>query len=391
MCCRARPGLEGVIGLIWPLFWRALSVGAASVSVGGAGEAVMRRRRCAGMERWWSDCGGGQLPLCREGESSKTWSAYNAAVQMLQEFDLNLLTTLHSLIVTRSVTLSAQRLGVSQPAVSRSLGRLRELLNDPLLIKTNSGMALTHRAKSLEAPLCRWLGETEALLRQRSAEDPREFTGTYKIASSDFGVLAVLTPALERISRAAPDLCLRVEPLSPMHLNDLAGGDVDLVLTRHRPPAARVYERLLFAESYQCVLRLDHPLMASRRASPSPARLSLDEFVAWPHVINTAAGEDDDPAARRLDSLGLQRRIIMRVPYSALAATLALKTDALMVVPNRAARLLISGNPDLATLTAPFDFEPFEYWLLWHGRSRYDPVIQWLADQFLQVAEPKPA
>ncbi|MDR6625235.1 LysR family transcriptional regulator [Caulobacter segnis] len=307
---------------------------------------------------------------------------------MLEEFDLNLLTTLHSLIVTRSVTLTAQRLGVSQPAVSRSLGRLRELLHDPLLIKTNSGMALTHRAKSMEEPLNRWLGETEALLRQGDAENPRDFTGEYRVASSDFGVLAVLTPALERISRAAPDLCLKVEPLSPAHLSGLAVGDVDLVLTSQRPQPTRVFERLLFVETYQCILRVDHPLMVARRTSAVASRLTLDEFLAWPHVINTAQG--DDPAGRRLDVLGLERRIIMHMPYSALAATLTLNTDAIMMVPSRAARLLTSSNPDLTMLSAPFDFEPFDYWLLWHGRSRQDPVVQWLVDQLGQLAEVAP-
>ena len=101
---------------------------------------------CVGVELWWSDRGGDQLPLGREGKVSRTGVADDAVAKMLEDFDLNLLTTLYSLIITRSVTLSAQRLGVSQPAVSRSLGRLRELLHDPLLIKTNNGMALTRRA-----------------------------------------------------------------------------------------------------------------------------------------------------------------------------------------------------------------------------------------------------
>lgn len=328
--------------------------------------------------------------LVGEGKALRPGALTARRSKMLEEFDLNLLTTLHNLIVTRSVTLTAQRLGVSQPAVSRSLGRLRELLHDPLLIKTNSGMALTHRAKSLEEPLCRWLGETEALLRRGPTQEPRDFAGVYRIASSDYGVLTVLAPALERISRAAPGLCLEVEPLLPTHLNALAVGDADLVLTSHDPRPTRAFERLLFVENYQCVLRADHPLMATGRASHRPARLTLDEFLAWPHVVSTAQGEDDDPAERRLAILGRERRIIMRVPYSSLAAPLILSSDAIMVVPDRVARLLTAGHHDLVVLDAPFDLESFSYWLLWRGRSREDPIVLWLVDQLAQIADPKP-
>lgn len=293
--------------------------------------------------------------------------------------DLNLLPVLHTLIRTRSTTRTAEWLHISQPSVSRSLKRLREAFGDPLLRKTNAGMRLTEFASALAEPLERWLGETRSLLHVPSDVDPASFTGNFRIASTDYGVLTVLTPAMQTIMAGAPHVRIDVVPLSPRSIDELALGTLDIVVTGFDPPPARAYDKFLYTENFQCVFRCDHPL-----ANTTSPKLSLEEFVHWPHIVAEVNGEDGDPVLQRLTELGLERRIAARLPYFSAAPHILLASDAIMVMPDRAARHFcdIGG---LECKAAPMELEPFDYWLLWHERTRRDPATSWLIDRMSEV------
>lgn len=296
----------------------------------------------------------------------------------MQNIDLNLLRTLHALLTSGSVTGAAQRLRISQPAASRALSQLRAILGDPLLIKTNSGMALTKRAEALRQPVEEWYAATRILLRDTDSSDPADFSGRIVIASTDFGVLSVIAPAMAAIARGAPQLQLAVVPLEADSAAQLAKGTADIVITGFDPEDHRVSSRALFIETYGCIMRPAHPLAPIAQEC---GVLPLEELACWPHIVANVHGNDVDKIGEALAEHGLARQAVLRVPYFSVIPHLVVQSDALAVVPSRAANAFVQGH-GLVSALFPAELGSFNYWLSWHERSRRDPVIQWLLEQF---------
>ncbi|THU01078.1 LysR family transcriptional regulator [Lampropedia puyangensis] len=295
-----------------------------------------------------------------------------------ESVDLNQLRVLAALLSSRSVTRTARQLGMSQPAVSRSLAVLRHLFSDPLLVKTGSGMTLTQRAEALREPVDAWLFATRQVVRQTGAADGGCPSGPIRIASTDFGVLSVIEPAMPFIMQHAPDLVLDICSLVPESLNLLSGGAVDVVVSGFDPEPGRTHERHLFTETYCCVFQRDHPLASVGSDVP----LSTEELLNWPHVLVTVNGMDVDPFGMALGSAVDQRRVAARLPFFASAPLLLQKTNALFVTPLKTYQYFLQAGFALTSRPAQVDFGTFDYWLYWHERSRRDPAIQWLLDAF---------
>ena len=155
----------------------------------------------------------------------------------------------------------------------------------------------------------------------------------------------------------------------------LAGGEADLVLTSLRPDRHLVHDRLLLSEELVCVARSGHPLVKQAAAG----RLRLDDLMQWPHVGLSAGTQRADPVSRLMAARGLERRILVTLPYFAAAASLLAATDALAILPVG----VVDGgafDPRLATARAPTELGRFEQWALWHNRAHRDPAIHWLVD-----------
>jgi DNA-binding transcriptional LysR family regulator len=290
--------------------------------------------------------------------------------------NLNLLPMLHRLLQTRSVTQTAHLLGLSQPSVSRALATMRRSFGDPLLIKTSNGMVLTKRAQGLQGFLDQWLAATHSLVRPPEADDPAAFTGTFRIASTDYGVLAVLMPAAQQIMNRAPGLKLEIVPLSAPNYNELTDGSLDLVITGFEPEPGRVCAAHLFIEQYHCLLRPGHPILDDPDVAIS-GNLSLDQFVQLPHIAMTVNEWAGDSVCEKLAAIGRKRNIAMRMPYFSCAPHFALATDSIIVLPARAAKHF-SATCGLFSVGAPIELGHFGYWLVWHERSRRDPITAWL-------------
>jgi DNA-binding transcriptional LysR family regulator len=287
-------------------------------------------------------------------------------------FDANLLITLAVLLKTRSVTRAAAQLNTSQPSVSRALAQLRTLLGDPLLVRTRGGMALTRRAEELSAPLQNWLAATTSLLEPEQF-DPAALVRRFRIASTDFGVLAVIAPALEQLAEAAPGATVEIVPLrGGSMLGELTSGSVDLLVSGLEPNPAQTHTRRLFAEDFSCLFRRDHPL--GRGSGPVP----LETFLAWPHIALTVGDDDFDRIDQRLGVDGAARRVIARLPYFGIAPFLIGGSDALVTLPTTAARRM--AGSDLTLRPAPLEVGTFDYWLVWHERTARDPASIWLRD-----------
>lgn len=297
-------------------------------------------------------------------------------VGMIGELNLNLLPLLHRLLQTRSVTQAANQMGLSQPSVSRALAAMRRTFGDPLLIKTNNGMVLTKRAAGLQTFLDQWLAATHRLVRQPEMDEPSSFKGAFRIASTDYGVLAVLMPAARQIMDEAPGIRIDTIPLSPPNYNELADGSLDLVITGIEPEPGRVCSAELFVEDYRCLLRPGHPILGEPEVARSGS-LSLDQFTRLPHIAMTVSEWAGDSVCDRLAAMGRKRNIAMRMPYFSAGPYLALQSDGIIVLPTRAAEHF-SATCGLVSIGAPLELGTFGYWLLWHERSRRDPLTTWL-------------
>ncbi|MCJ8157607.1 LysR family transcriptional regulator [Sphingomonas sp. LaA6.9] len=295
-------------------------------------------------------------------------------------FDLNLLKNLAMLLHTRSVTSAAQKLNMSQPAMSRSLAELRQLFGDPLLVRTRGGMLLTRRAEELVGPVQQWLHEAERLVSPPRL-DLSTLQRRFQIIAADYGLLSVLRPAMPAIMAAAPGVALDIRP----HIGDvvarLATGEVDLVLSCAEPDRMLVHERHLIREEFVCLVRHNHPL-AMQASAPT-----LDDILAWPHISVSIDEQTDDPVTLALAKRGLARRVVTTAPYFAGAQMLLMETDMVLALPASIARDP-AVSADLHVIAAPAELGGFDYWLMWHTRSHNDPAIQWLIDLIAQQCLP---
>lgn len=296
--------------------------------------------------------------------------------------DLNLLVALDALLLERNVTQAARRVGVTQPAMSHALARLRALLDDAILVRSKSGMLPTARARSLEEPIRRALREIEEALRTGPAFDPSTAERTFAIATSDYAELVVLPPLLERLAREAPRIDLRIHAVPENWSTSLEDGVFDLVVVPsvHETRVGIVRQKL-FDEEFVCVLRKGHP--AARRG------LDLKTFVELPHVLIAPRGRlggmvDDALAAR-----GLTRRIALTVPHFLVAPMVVASSDLVLTLAERVARTFATMVP-LEIREPPIAVRGFTMYQTWHEQRRSDPAHAWLRTLVAEVSASRP-
>lgn len=294
----------------------------------------------------------------------------------MESKDLGLLLTLDALLQEANVTLAARRLGLSTPAASHALARIRERLGDPLLVRSGRSMALTPRAEALR-PLVRSLVEEAArVLSPPGPLDPRTLERAFTIFATDHAVL-VLGPVLDRlVARDAPSVSLRFLPSVVDDWTHLRDGTADLAicLPGAFPPEYRTQQ--LFEERFVCVVRRDHP--RARR------RLTLDGYLSLDHIVVAPLGRPSQIDAV-LAARGHTRRIRRVVPYFATALHLVAKSDYILTVSESAARSVADTLP-IALLEPPLALPPYALHLLWHPRLDEEPANRWLRGLFVQAA-----
>ena len=292
----------------------------------------------------------------------------------LARLDLSLLVVLRALLDTSSVTRTAARLEMSQPAVSRALARLRAILGDRLLVKGGAGMLPTARAEALAGPLASVLAGIEAIVDAPPAFDPATATRVFRVATTDYGATAILPGLAAAFFAQAPHAALEIEPFSSDVFRRLAEGALDLALYSDDPAPGSLRARELFVDDYACLVRGGHPMLAEFAASGA---MPMPQFLRWPHVLVSVfggrAGVVDEALARR----GLHRRIGLWLPYFATAAMVAASSDLILTLPSRiAARFAPLTGARL--LRPPVELESFGYRVIWHERAHGDPATAWL-------------
>ncbi len=282
--------------------------------------------------------------------------------------DLNLLVALQALLEERSVTRAAHRVGLTQPAMSRALGRLRALFDDPLLVRATGGMAPTPRAESLSEPLRQTLAEVDRMIRRPTFE-PATARGKLRITSTDYVTPVVLPRVLGRLFKEAPHLDLELQHWNRDSLRQLEDGSLDLAIGLFPDAPAGFYRQRLFSDDFACIVRAKHPVTREG--------LTLEAYTSLRHALITVAGEERGAADAALERLGLTRRIALRIPHFLAAPLIVAESDLVLTLPRRLARRF-ARFANLTFMDPPVEIGGFTISQLWHERRHHDPAHLWL-------------
>lgn len=294
----------------------------------------------------------------------------------IRQLDFNLLKALDALIDERSVTKAADRLSLTQPAVSGMLNRLRESFDDPLFVRAQRGIVPTSRAVQLAGPVKQLLFDIERMLKPAKFE-PSTAEISVTLASTDYALRAVLTPFIAALRAEAPNITVRVIPVENASLHtQMERGDVDIALVTPSTVPQGLHSAHLFDEEYVCVLRKDHP-------DGMGSTMTLDRFCDLDHALVSPSGSAflgvTDEA---LSQIGRVRRVILSLS-SFLALPEILKTsDLIAVVPSRLA-VHLDG---LEVVRPPVEIAGFTKTMAWHDRTERDPGLRWIRSLLLKIS-----
>lgn len=292
--------------------------------------------------------------------------------------DLSLLAPLDALLQEGSVTRAARRMGLSTPAMSHCLARIRTQLGDPVLVRAGRTMVLTPRAESLKPRVRALVTEATAALSPEAVFAPASMRRAFVVSASDH-VLTVLGATLDAAVRdAAPGVALRFVPVSADDAGALREGALDLAVGIYGQLPPELRTRPLLTDRFVCVVRHDHPDVG--------ARLSLEDFVRLDHVQVAPRGQPGGYVDDQLRLHGLSRNVARAVPYFVTALHLVAQSDYVLTVSERVVRAL-APTLRLRVLAPPLDLRPYALSLVWHPRFDADPGHRWLRERFVDAAQ----
>jgi DNA-binding transcriptional LysR family regulator len=285
--------------------------------------------------------------------------------------DLNLLVVFHQLLLKRRVSAVAQALGMSQPAVSSALGRLRASLGDELFLRTQSGMEPTPYALQLAQPVAEALDGLQQALNVRAAFEASSSSRSFTLAMNDVGEMYFLPVLVDALARLAPGVTLQVLSVTEASLKeDMASGRIDLALGLLPQLQAGFFQQALFRQKYVCLLRAGHALAARKS-------LSLQAYTEAEHVRIVAAGTGHGSLDLALEKKKLHRRFRLTLPHYVALGDVLQHSDLIATVPERFADRIV-GPFSLAKRELPVAVDDSAIHQFWHGRLHRDPGHQWL-------------
>jgi DNA-binding transcriptional LysR family regulator len=292
----------------------------------------------------------------------------------VRDLDLNLLRVFDAVLHEKGVTPAATRLGLTQPAVSNALARLRKLFGDALFVRTPRGVDATPFARELAEPVRQALALLEAALAHGPGFDPATSARAFRFYMSDLGQIEFLPPLVERVQRDAPSVRLEAVALEVEDIAAaLAAGALDVAIGFLPGLAAPVRRRGLFRDPYLCLMRADHPVSSLTRKKFAEASHALVTYRGGHRVIEEA-----------LERAGLARRVALRVPHFTVVPMILEKSDLILTLPARVARVF-ERRGRLKALPPPVSIPPAEVALHWHERFESDPGNRWLREQVVDL------
>lgn len=295
----------------------------------------------------------------------------------MQPSDLGLLATLDALLQEGSVTGAARRLGLSTPAMSHALSRIRERLGDDLLVRAGRGMVLTPRAERLKARVHAVVDEARRTLEPERAFSPAELEESYSVLASDY-VLTILGLGVDqRLRDEAPRCRLRFVPNGPDDAIQLREGGADLAIGIYGELPQEMKSRVLLTDRFVVVVREGHPGVGKR--------ISLEQYIRLQHLQIAPRGRPGGYVDDVLRDGGLSRHVTRALPYFLPGLYVTSKTDYVLTVSERVARQM-APSLGLRILEPPIELQPYALSLVWHPRFDGDPGHRFVRNAFVEAA-----
>lgn len=307
----------------------------------------------------------------------------------LDSIDLNLLVYLDVLLREKSVTKAAQQLGITQPAMSNGLRRLRELFNDPLMIRTSEGMTPTERAQDLQPLIRHSLAELEIALQPQDKFDAKQSQRVFRIMVSDYAESTLVPELVKRLRTEAPDVILDVLTPSDVSFKDVEAGRVDMAINRFDEMPQSFHQKNLWKDDFVCLINPDHPLIND---------FNLDAYLKSKHIwvsktgMGAGVGIDPDKIIRlgwvdlALSERGHKRKISVFTRHYQMPALLALNNDLVATLPRKVANMQAESSR-LIVKEPPFPIPSFELKMAWSPLLQHHQAHRWLRQMLTDVAQ----
>jgi DNA-binding transcriptional LysR family regulator len=288
-----------------------------------------------------------------------------------RQVDLNLLDLFDAVFRARNLTEAGQALGLSQPAMSHSLSRLREMYGDPLFVRSRQGLQPTPFAERLAGPVAAALQIIRGTL-EKASFNPLTTSRTFRIAMTDLGEQFLLPILIKRLALEAPHVRIETQDKTIGPVADaLATGELDVGIGFISGKIPGIFQRVLFSDEYVCVVREDHPLVTS-------STISFDAFRQMGHIMaDLPGGAHTGTIAKILKAPALNANVVLKVNHFLSVAPLIANTDLIATVPKNLATTFVKSWK-LRLVEPPVEFPPFDVTQYWHQRYDQEPGNVWL-------------
>jgi len=295
----------------------------------------------------------------------------------LSRVDLNLLVVLEAIVDEGGVSRAAEKLNLTQPAISHALARLRETMGDPLFVRHGRNLAPTALTKRLIEPLRRSLQTLEALIGKSEGFDPVHTETAFTVAMRDPLEVLILPPMMRRLARTAPRIDLRTVQVRRRSVEaGLADGTLDAVLDVSLPLSERVHRERVGTDRFVVVARKSHPGIRPG--------FTVRTYLEQQHIMVTSRRRGPGAEDIELGQRGLRRHVRLRCRNYLAAFRVVGQTDLVLTMPERYAALL-GGNSAIRALKMPVKMPTLDLYLYWHDRVRDDAANRWLRGELLEA------
>ena len=287
------------------------------------------------------------------------------------DFDYNLLTVFDAMLRERSVTRAAQQLGLTQSAMSHALNRLREYFDDPLFVKTPTGMTPTAKAEALAETILEVMTAMRTRVLPQASFDPGSLQRTFTLCMTDMGELVFLPPLMKRLRMVAPHCKLRTLQVPIPQIEALlASGDADLLLGSVQTAPDTLFQQQLFMHGFVTIV--------SKKNKQVRDTLTLEQFESMPHVAVSLAGRSSPSYDEAFERHGLKRNIYLHTPhFLTIPLLMEQEPELIATVPEELANVF-SRYGIVRVVKPPVALPPYALSQYWHPRFHHDPAIIWL-------------
>jgi DNA-binding transcriptional LysR family regulator len=301
--------------------------------------------------------------------------------------DLNLLRVLDALLREGSTVLAGTRIGLSQPAVSAALGRLRHALGDELFLRRGQGLEPTDYARALAIPLREILDDLESLLNGPKDFDPATSNAAFKLSGSDFFAEMLMPRLAEQLSKRAPGMRVQLVDLVPdNYVNTLERYEVDIALIPAADFPDRVDHQPVFWSTFSVIARTGHPRLERAGLRPGDI-IPIDLFCDLGHILFSPEGKLKAMGDAALARVGRERRVVMTLPVFSGVYRAVAESDLIALIPTQLARQ-IGSKLGLDIYEPPMPVDPALITMIWHKRSTATPEHRWLRELISEILTP---